>query len=563
MLNYRKDGTTFWNDLTIAPVRDDSGRVTHFVGLLDDVTDRKRAEEEMVQAKEAAEVANTAKSQFLANMSHELRTPLNAIIGYSEMLQEEAQELGDTELVPDLERVHNAGKHLLALINDILDLSKIEAGRMDLYLETFNVRDMVRDVTSTIEPLVEKNSNRLEVNCPEDIPDMHGDLTKVRQSLFNLLSNASKFSEHGIIRLDVSVRDQDRRTWLEFRVSDTGIGMTAEQLGRLFEPFTQANASTTRKYGGTGLGLAITRRFCRMMGGDIDVDSQPGRGSVFTIRLPQQVQKPVVEPERVEPSEPRTGTEPSRGTVLVIDDDATARDLMRRFLVREGFRAEMAANGEEGLALARKLNPALITLDVMMPKMDGWAVLSALKADPALCHIPVVMVTIVDDKNLGFTLGASDYLTKPVNREHLGAILRKYRCATPPCPLLLVEDDASTREMMSSMLQREGWSVATAEDGEIALRKMEENRPAVILLDLMMPNMDGFGFIEVLRQHPEWESIPVVVMTAKDLTAEDRARLSGSVEKILLKHAYRREELMAKIRELVSACAQRQLQPSS
>jgi signal transduction histidine kinase/CheY-like chemotaxis protein len=516
------------------------------------------ATREAQDARAAAEDADHAKSQFLANMSHELRTPLNAIIGYSEMLQEEAEDLGQEEFTPDLQKINAAGKHLLTLLNDILDLSKIEAGKMDLYLETFDLATMLRDVETTIQLLVEKNGNTLVVHWSDQLGDMRADLTKVRQNLFNLLSNACKFTQRGTISLDVTREVVDGLDWVTFRVSDTGIGMAPEQMTRLFQPFTQADASTTRQYGGTGLGLAITKHFCQMMGGDITVESTLGQGSTFRIRLPALVNGSRAQPE---PSvESQSEVLPAgAGVVLVIDDDPTVRELLQRALTKEGIRVVSAAGGEEGLRLASELHPTAITLDVMMPGMDGWAVLTALKADAELADIPVIMLTIVDDKNLGYALGAADYLTKPVDRDRLIAILQKYRGEDPSRLVLVVEDDVVAREILQRTLEKEGWAVTTAENGRIALQRVAEQQPALILLDLMMPEVDGFQVVEALREREAWRSIPIVVVTAKDLTAEDHLRLSGYVEKILQKGAYSREALLAEIRDLVMTCIARQV----
>ena len=519
---------------------------------------RQRVEDDLRTAKEAAEAANRAKSQFLANMSHELRTPLNTIIGYSEVLQEEAEDLDLGSPSPDLAKIHGAGRHLMALINDILDISKIEAGRMELFLETFDVAGMVQEVVSTIRPLAEKNGNRVEVGVVDDVGVMRADTTKVRQSLFNLLSNACKFTDKGTVRLEARRETVDGKDWAESRVSDTGIGISAEQKAQLFEAFTQADASTSRKYGGTGLGLAISRQFCRMMGGDISVESEPGEGSVFTVRLPadegEQATEAVGESSEAPgagPAAAHVSDADDRPVVLVIDDEAQGRDLLCRFLDREGFRPVSASGGEEGLRMARELRPAVITLDVLMPGMDGWSVLTSLKADADLVEIPVVMVSIVDDKHMGYALGASDYLVKPIDRKHLASILDRHRCPNPPCVALVVEDDDNTREMTARLLRTSGWTVEEAANGRVALEHVGRQTPDLILLDLMMPEMDGFTFLEALRETEAGRAIPVVVITAKDLTPEDHARLNGYVAAVLEKDTHSQDELLRQVRSLM------------
>jgi PAS domain S-box-containing protein len=518
-----------------------------------DITERKRAMD-LERDKDAADAANQAKSQFLANMSHELRTPLNAIIGYSEMLQEEAADLGQDAFLPDLGKIHGAGKHLLELINAVLDISKIEAGKMDLYLETFNVKKMVDDVASIVHPLVIKNSNQFQVVGPENMGSMHADLTKVRQSLFNLLSNACKFTEHGQITLEAKREGAGASEKVVFRVSDTGIGMTPEQMQKLFAAFTQADASMTRRFGGTGLGLVISRQFCRMMGGDITVASELGRGATFTVTLPavvaDQKEEPAAEQESPESSYPEAPAGAS--VVLVIDDDARVHDMLRRSLAKEGFRVEVASGGEEGLRMVRQVRPDAITLDVMMPGMDGWAVLSALKADPQTADIPVVMLTIVDNQNMGYSLGAAEYLTKPIDRDRLTALLKKYAGEAYARTALVVDDEADAREILRRQLESDGWSVQSAVNGRVALEMLGARIPALILLDLMMPEMDGFEFVEELRMKPEWREIPVVVVTSKDLTSEERMRLNRHVEMILQKGSYNCEALLRETGRLVA-----------
>jgi signal transduction histidine kinase/DNA-binding response OmpR family regulator len=522
-------------------------------------------------AKEAAEAANRSKSAFLANMSHELRTPLNAIIGYSEMLQEEMTDLDQEDLIPDLQRINGAGQHLLGLINDILDLSKIEAGKMDLYLETFDLANLIQEVVSLVKPLAQKNNNTLEVHYSPTIGTLHADLTKVRQNLLNLLSNAAKFTENGTITLKVElitlIASADRaaaigESHFRFTVTDTGIGMAPDQIASLFQAFTQADASTTRKYGGTGLGLTISQRFCHMMGGQISVESQVGQGSTFTMVLPRIVNQPPAPASlslesTLEESTLNLTPDLSKAVrpILLIDDDPITQNLMARLLAKEGFRMESALLGQEGLEKARSLRPTVIILDVSMPGMDGWTVLANLKSDPELQDIPVIMVTMVDDKATGFALGAADYLTKPLDRQRLVTLLSRYRTDDRRGSILLVEDDPASRKLVRRMLDQEGWKVLEAENGCQAMAHLAHDRPDLILLDLILPEMDGFEVIQSLQASLDWRNIPVIVITAKILTPPDQQRLYGCVEKIVQKGAFKREELLNEVRHWVTAHA--------
>ncbi len=579
------------------------------VELMEAVVEARDARLAAEAARLNAEEANRTKSIFLANMSHELRTPLNAIIGYSEILQEEAEDLQHVEYIPDLQKIRTAGNHLLSLINDILDLSKIEAGKMNMHLETFDLALLLDSVITMVQPLMRKNANELRVTNTIASGTMHADPIKVRQVLFNLLSNAAKFTDHGHVSFSIerlSPDTQPRLTWqnadqqqlmpalstgewLCFVVADTGIGMTAEQMEHLFQPFTQADASTTRKYGGTGLGLTISQHFCHMMGGSISVESEPDKGSTCIVLRravvsgappPEQDQTDTPSPEETklhpladDVSADAQADTTSSAVVLVIDDDPVARELIARTLQSDGFQVQMASHGKEGLRLAKELCPQAITLDVMMPDMDGWSVLTAIKDDPELANIPIIMVTFLDDRDIGFALGATDYLTKPVDRNRLLNLLQTYH--RPPTEqatstVLIAEDDLSARDMLRRMLTREGWNVWEATTGRVALdwltgtlrpvadtpdRAEQPLLPDLILLDLMMPEMDGFQVIDELRAHPDWQTIPVIVITARDLSPEERQHLNGSVERTLQKGLYSRAELLREIRGLAQKYA--------
>ena len=523
------------------------------ISIYTDITELKRRERELAEARDEAMEATRAKSKFLANMSHELRTPLNAVIGITEMLREDAEDLGQSELLEPLDRIHRAGNHLLHLINEILDLSKIEAGRLELHLEEVDLASLIHDVAATVRPLADNNGNHLKVRCPDRLGRTVTDVTRLRQIILNLLSNACKFTENGKVMLEAARAAHEGQDWLTFTVRDTGIGMTAEQISRVFEEFGQADSSTTKKYGGTGLGLAISRRLCQLMDGDISVESAPGAGSTFTVRLPGAAAVAAAAPRDVsEVVVANAGCSHGRNQVLVIDDEDTVRDLMRRFLVREGFDVVTARDGDEGLALARQLRPSLITLDVMMPKRDGWSVLQDLKSDPELSTIPVLMLTILDDKNQGYALGAAEYMTKPIDRGRLRTLLEKYRARAPGQRILIVEDDADTRRWLHRTLRGDAWQVSEAENGRVALERVADCRPDLILLDLMMPEMDGFEFLAQLRADHSWHDIPVIVVTAADLSESDRSRLNGGVERVLQKAALGGDQLLDELRELVT-----------
>jgi signal transduction histidine kinase/DNA-binding response OmpR family regulator len=511
--------------------------------------------ESQAKSEQLAE-ASKLKSQFLANMSHELRTPLNAIIGLTEMLHEDARDLKRAEELEPLERVLRAAHHLLELINDILDLSKIEAGRMDMHVETFAIAPLVDDVISTIGPVATKNGNEIIVHCPQDI-EMHADQTRIRQALLNLVSNANKFTERGSVTVDVARVMSKGSEEITMAVGDTGIGMSSEQMGRLFQEFVQADPSTTRKYGGTGLGLAISRRFCQMMGGEITVESQLGKGSTFTIHLPARIEavQPAPLMRRVRPE--RRSMKPVKGSlILVIDDDQTVCEVMARYLEREGFVVRTATGGREGLQLAHELHPAAITLDINMPDLDGWTVLAALKGDPQLADIPVVLVTIEDNRSRGYSLGATEYMTKPIDRERLISLLKNISSPIAR-KVLLVDDDEIMRESVRRVLEQEKWQVEGASNGRFALAHLAESCPDVIVLDLIMPEMDGFEFLVELRQRPEWHDIPVLVLTAKDLSVEDQKRLNGYVERVMRKSASELDELLRELGRMLPRSIER------
>jgi PAS domain S-box-containing protein len=504
---------------------------------------------ELGSARDIAIDANKAKSSFLANMSHELRTPLNAIIGYSEILIDEMGDADEKRYTSDIEKILTSGKNLLSLINDILDHSKIEAGRMELFFEEFNLQTLLKEIEDTIRPMVKSKSNTLTVVAPDESIVLRLDHTKVRQILFNLLSNSCKFSEKGNITLSAK-KDQSKENFpydvVTFTVADNGIGMTDAQMKGLFKEFSQADNSIAKTYGGTGLGLTISKRFCDMMNGSIHVKSIPSKGTTFTVTLPitfEETEKSAPEFSRTDSSATDRITF-SSSTVLIIDDDPNVRDLLSRTLIKEGYAVQSADSGDDGIALARKIKPIVIILDVMMPKKDGWAVLREIKDDPELKSIPVVMHTIIDNRNLGFAVGAQDFLIKPVNPDVLVKLLDRYMQNSSAMNILIVDDDQKQRDMISRILSKGKWNVQTADNGKSAITLLSQLIPDLIILDLMMPTMDGYEFLQIIKEREEWSHIPILILTSMDLSKNDFERLSGSVADVLQKGLFDPRQLI-------------------
>jgi signal transduction histidine kinase/CheY-like chemotaxis protein len=508
--------------------------------------------EELKSAKESAENASRAKSESLANMTHELRTPLNAILGYSELLQEEAQESGQETVLSDLKKIHSAGKRLLGLINDILDLSKIEAGKSRLFIENFEIRHLIENVVHSLKAAASEKNNTIMVECAADLGWMDGDLVKVRQVLSHILHYSCKSTEKGNIWIEASRHKSVSGDEIVFWIRDTGIGMTPDQLSNVFQPFYQADSLPNRKNGGTGMGLAISQRFCRLMGGDISVESRLGEGSAFTCRLPA-TRETSLEEEAMPDIDTVVATlgNNDQNTVLVIDDDPLARDLMSRLLTREGFRIVASGRVREVLALAKQHRPIAITLDVLMDETSGWDVLSELKADPEVADIPVIMVSIIEDRKRGFALGAKDYLTKPVHPERLAAILSKFRIDGSPGSVLIIEDDEPSRQLLRRLLEKEGWQADEAPNALVGLEKVAQSIPSLILLDLMMPEMDGFEFVSRMQTDARHRAIPIVVLTAMTLSEEEKRQLTEHVAKIAYKASTSWTSLISELTDIV------------
>ena len=484
---------------------------------------------EMATARDEAREASSAKSRFFANMSHELRTPLNAIIGYSEMLLEDCEDLGNDEMVPDLKRITNSSKHLLSLINNVLDLSKIEAGKMDMYFTPFNIDTMIETIKDVSGPLASKNNNEFIIKNNVK-GEMTSDETKLRQCIVNFLSNAFKFTENGQVALVIGSKNIDKKEYVNFDIKDTGIGMTEDQLGKLFDTYTQAERSTSAKYGGTGLGLSISKHFAEMMGGGVEVSSKVGEGSTFSIFVPRvSLDEEQIEEEDFENPEIQKGDE----YILLVDDDKATHDVVKRAIKKEGHTVFSCFDGDEGIEQARKVEPKLILLDVLMPGRDGWSVLKELKKDKKLKNIPVVITSVLNEESLASSLGADDYMKKPIDRTFFLNIVKRY-ITEKDQKVLIVDDDENTRDLLNKILNNEGYLSIDAKNGEDALERVKE-KPDLIVLDLDMPKMDGFEFIE--RTQEDGIKIPIVVFSGKDITAVEEKMLSKFTEGIVKKES--------------------------
>lgn len=520
---------------------------------------------ELEQARDDALQATVAKSSFLASMSHELRTPLNSIIGFTGIVMDgEAGDLNE-EQKKQLGMVYNSSRHLLGLINDILDLSKVESGKQEVSKESFEVKPLLSELYDMMVPLADNKGLKLEVSCipscycessneelcSKACPEMlYTDRGKLKQVLINLIGNALKFTEHGSVTISCYVKEDN----LQIQVEDTGIGIDEEHLATIFEAFQQVDFGDTRQKEGTGLGLAISHEFMALLGGSLEVKSEPGKGSIFYLNIP--IDDNVSVPIKHKVSHTRdNGHSGEKKVILVVDDQADARALIKQYLERDGYDVIMSSHHDDALYQARTHKPFAITLDIMMPEPDGWSILAALKNDAETTSIPVILVTVLDEKNLGLSLGAVDYLQKPVEGPQLLAALNKIHLSGNH--ILVVDDREQDAELLMTILEPHGYQVQYANSGEVALQAVDEEIPDIILLDLMMPNMSGFEVIRRIRAKDSIaRDIPIIVVSAKSLTEAEQEYLQNNVEQVLVKGQFDKQTMLTEVSRLLSTMEQ-------
>lgn len=583
-----KDGKIIDVSLTLSYIKNHAGKVLGTVGISKDITEKKRLEraieerslelqelnerlegkviertKELETANRKLERSNKLKSQFIATMSHELRTPLNSILGFSELLDGESFGPLTEKQKKHVNNIHNSGNHLLHLINNILDIAKVESGKMELRYESFSVNQSISEVEMVIKPLIEKKRQKFSLKIDKDISLIKADKVKFKQILYNLISNASKFTpEEGDIFLAAEVTGQEKDSCLKLSVTDTGIGIKEEDYERIFSEFEQVDSSFSRKYEGTGLGLALTKRLTELHGGEILVESKEGKGSTFTVIIPLTEPFGLVEP--IEPLKPMEEAaydvdilkkkDTKAPLILIVEDDRATSEILTLYLAEAGYRIAHAYNGEDALKRIRELEPFAMLLDVMLPGKDGWEVLQEVKSDSELKDIPVIMCSVIDNMELGFTLGASDYLLKPVSRTALLNKLENLSFASKkgrrPVNILCIDDHEAVLELLTSILEPAGYNVITANSGKQGIENAINYKPDLIILDLMMPEVDGFEAARTLKDNPATMNIPILILTAKDLTVDDRLKLAGKVDDFIQKSPFSKEDLLMHIKEL-------------
>jgi signal transduction histidine kinase/CheY-like chemotaxis protein len=531
---------------------DELNRVQQFMTAVEAALDRGRLLDKVSAANAELIEANRHKTVFMANMSHELRTPLNAILGFSELLIDSANgKFPDATRIRFLQQIHSSGKHLLGLINDILDLSKVEAGQMEIHLQSVSVADVVSQVASTVEPLAAKKQIHLETEAAS-AGQVVADEGKLKQMVLNLVSNAIKFTPEGGTVTIAATRTAKR---IEIAVSDTGIGIAEEDIQRIFREFQQVDSGVNRKQQGTGLGLALTRSFAVLHGGEVRAESVLGKGSRFTIDLPidgggarssKAANQAVV----------KAVGDASRPLVLVVEDDPASAELLARQIERAGFRTENARTGTEAMAMAKQLKPVAITLDILLPDQDGWAVLTQLKRDDATSDTPVIVVSVVDNPELGKALGALDYFVKPVEARvlinRLSNFNFQHKSGDRKTRVLVVDDEEANRDWLKEVLEPAGFEVTLATGGQMAIDMAKASKPDLIMLDLLMPGVNGFDVVEALSAVPATRAIPIMVLTAKNLTVADIAQLNGHVSTILKRGSTGAVDLLGQLQTVMN-----------